>query len=393
MADLTNFDLASTSPELIDIQRRQKLAQMLMQMNQPQQGQMVSGHYVAPGIGTNIANALGMYLAGSGGKKADQDLQAYAQGQQQKREDWMSQMPKATGNVSDAGPVIPQQPAAEDYTNWALRGMSIDPKAAQLGMQSANLAMTREAQAQARQDSANLRREQMEQARQNAEAQRALQLQIAQMRQQSPEKPFYNPVQTAQGIYAFNSRTGKMELVSGADGKPVIGSQSDPALQATIAGAKSAATTTGKATAESQMELPKVLAQGDEAIRLVDELVNHPGFAQAVGASRLAGFQKIPGTAAYDFETRLKQLQGKQFLQAFETLKGGGQITEVEGAKATQAIARMDAAQSEAEFKKAAKEFQDIVRAGMERAKGKAQAAPVAAQESNLDALINKYAK
>jgi hypothetical protein len=68
----------------------------------------------------------------------------------------------------------------------------------------------------------------------------------------------------------------------------------------------------------------------------------------------------------------LNQIGGKQFLEAFESLKGGGQITQIEGDKATQAIARMSRAQTEPEFRAAVKEFKDIVKIGMERAASKA---------------------
>jgi hypothetical protein len=59
-------------------------------------------------------------------------------------------------------------------------------------------------------------------------------------------------------------------------------------------------------------------------------------------------------------------------LQAFTTLKGGGSITEKEGEKATAAINRMSTAQSEKEFNIAAREYQDVLRTGIERAKVKA---------------------
>jgi hypothetical protein len=154
----------------------------------------------------------------------------------------------------------------------------------------------------------------------------------------------------------------------GANGQPVVGAQFDPALQGNLAGAKAGATATGKAAAEAAFEAPKVVAEANEAVRLVDDLLKAPGFKQAVGASRMLGVQKIPGTAARDFDIRLDQLQGKQFLQAFESLKGGGAITEIEGKKATDAIARMNASGSEAEFTKAAREFQDVIRTGAARA-------------------------
>ena len=98
----------------------------------------------------------------------------------------------------------------------------------------------------------------------------------------------------------------------------------------------------------------------------------HAGFESAVGISvaPLSGF--IPGTDTTDFKERFKQIGGQAFLQAFETLKGAGQITEIEGAKATAALNRMSLAQSEVEFVKAAREFEDSLNKGMELARKRA---------------------
>ena len=85
-------------------------------------------------------------------------------------------------------------------------------------------------------------------------------------------------------------------------------------------------------------------------IQSIDGLANHPGLSSAVGM-RVPGWSYVPGTEAANFASRLDQLQGQAFLQAFESLKGGGQITEVEGKKATDAIARLSQNQSEAAFK------------------------------------------
>ncbi len=66
-------------------------------------------------------------------------------------------------------------------------------------------------------------------------------------------------------------------------------------------------------------------------------------------------------------------------------LKAAGAITEIEGAKATQAISRMNKAQSEVEYIKAARELQEVVRKGVERGRrmagvsGAAPAAPAGA--------------
>lgn len=102
----------------------------------------------------------------------------------------------------------------------------------------------------------------------------------------------------------------------------------------------------------------------------------HAGFKSAVGAPTLtsgfgvAGF--LPATDTTNFKERLEQIKGQTFLQAFNTLKGAGQITEQEGAKATAALNRMSKSQSEVEFVKAAREFEDNIQKGMEMARKRA---------------------
>jgi lysozyme family protein len=102
----------------------------------------------------------------------------------------------------------------------------------------------------------------------------------------------------------------------------------------------------------------------------------HAGFEAAVGmptASSGFGISSfMPGSDINDFKARFKQLEGQGFLQAFETLKGAGQITEIEGAKATSALNRMNLAQSEKEFITAAREFESNVKKGMDIAKERA---------------------
>lgn len=145
----------------------------------------------------------------------------------------------------------------------------------------------------------------------------------------------------------------------------------DPEFQAQragmIAGAKEQATSQVKA----QRDLPNVIQQGETTIKLVDDLLAHPGYKISVGKSAPIGKLQsfMPGTQAASFDIAMKQLKGKQFLEAFESLKGGGQITQIEGEKATQAMSRMETANTEQEFEKAAREFQGIIRNGINRAK------------------------
>jgi len=111
------------------------------------------------------------------------------------------------------------------------------------------------------------------------------------------------------------------------------------------------------------------------SIRLLEELVTHPQFSNVVGlpesipGGMLNLFDTpVPGAPENDFMARHRQIQGQNFLQAFTTLKGGGQITEVEGRKATEAISRLTMITlSEKDYRAAVKELQGILRSGLSR--------------------------
>mgnify|MGYP006278326721 CR=1 FL=1 len=98
----------------------------------------------------------------------------------------------------------------------------------------------------------------------------------------------------------------------------------------------------------------------------------HAGFNQFVGATWRPFAHMIEGSDPAGFKALYNQVKGATFLEAFGRLRGGGSITEVEGAKAEAALNRMNKAQSEAEFIEAAREFQQNLRKGMELAKQKA---------------------
>lgn len=127
-------------------------------------------------------------------------------------------------------------------------------------------------------------------------------------------------------------------------------------------------------------------------ISVVDMAINHPGRETATGASgRFDPRNYVPGTEATDFQVVLDQINGAAFLQAFETLRGGGQITEVEGTKATNAIARLNRAQSDAEFLKALKELRGIMGKGYARLTGRPYSPAQAGGDPEIDALVNQY--
>jgi hypothetical protein len=97
----------------------------------------------------------------------------------------------------------------------------------------------------------------------------------------------------------------------------------------------------------------------------------HGGFEQYVGLG-FPGLRFIEGTDTASFDPLYQSIKGQAFLDAFQRLKGGGQITEIEGQKATDALLKLNKAQTEKDFIKYSREFQENLQRGMELAKNKA---------------------
>jgi hypothetical protein len=177
----------------------------------------------------------------------------------------------------------------------------------------------------------------------------------------------------------------------------------DPVFQQRMGAARATGEAIAKGDVAAMQALPKIIGDAELAVGILDQMVGkrdsktgklltkdpvtgepiqnnkpHPGFAPAVGMGGLGTLgipglaQIIPGTEAANFKTLYDQITGSAFSEAFETLKGGGAITEKEGTKATAARNRMSLAQSEDEFIKAALEYREIVAKGVERAQSKA---------------------
>jgi hypothetical protein len=170
--------------------------------------------------------------------------------------------------------------------------------------------------------------------------------------------------------------------------------QADPEYQQMLERARAAGAAAGKNDQVAAETLPKVITTAEMMLGNIDAMIGkpeikdpktgkvtqaatrpHPGFEMTVGATLLPGARFVPGSPAADFQARFDQLKGESFLQAYETLKGGGQITNIEGEKGTQAINRMSLAQSEKEFIDAARELQGIIKKGVERAQSRVRSA------------------
>ena len=99
----------------------------------------------------------------------------------------------------------------------------------------------------------------------------------------------------------------------------------------------------GKQMADINAAIRGVKERFDATLPLIQELIKHTGMEAATGS--IGGLKPITafqaGNPAKEFITKYNQLAGKIFLSAFEGLKGGGQITELEGQKAQEAASNI----------------------------------------------------
>lgn len=183
--------------------------------------------------------------------------------------------------------------------------------------------------------------------------------------------------------------TASLDLVDVPDGKGGIIKMPRSQAVAALGGQAPAAAPGALGTQESpekvaaRQDLPQVEQKAEQMLSSIEKVISHPGRAWATGASGM--LPTVPGSQSADFVAELEQLQGQAFLQAFQSLKGGGAITEIEGKKAEQAIANLTRTRSEEGFLQALNELKEVISTGVQRAREKAgistepSAAPAAA--------------
>lgn len=148
-------------------------------------------------------------------------------------------------------------------------------------------------------------------------------------------------------------------------------------------GDKASATATGKAQGTASVELGPALVDANRTVQKIDELLADPALASATGWQGYVPDAILPmtpggGQGALNARTKINQLHGRAFMDAYATLKGGGQITEIEGEKATDALARLnDPRINDADYKTALVDFRDAVQSGINKLAARAgQPAP-----------------
>ena len=140
----------------------------------------------------------------------------------------------------------------------------------------------------------------------------------------------------------------------------------------------------GEAQIDAQTALPGVSDMAAVVDQQINDLKNDPYLDAMLGPID----SRMPNTTedAARVQGMFDQLQGGAFLQARQLLKGGGAITDFEGRKAEEAFARLNKAQSPADFKAALDDFNYFVQQGVKKLQGQAQGAGVGLTPSGATA-------
>lgn len=129
----------------------------------------------------------------------------------------------------------------------------------------------------------------------------------------------------------------------------------------------------GTAQGQAGVTLPADILSAQQTVGVIDSLLMPgSGLDEIVGPTDQYRPTWLPSGKSNEAKAKLEQLQGRAFLSAYTLLKGGGQITEVEGAKAENALARLQNYQSDEEFKQALRDFREAVAAGVSKLQQKA---------------------
>lgn len=169
-------------------------------------------------------------------------------------------------------------------------------------------------------------------------------------------------INTADGAFTVR-RDGSLVPLMDKTGKQIKSYVADP----TLAGEKKYETEMGEARADAKKTYQKVAMNSAIAKDALKQLKTHPGREFGLGVKSY--LPNIRGTDRAEFEALRDQAQGQVFLQAFESLKGGGHITEIEGQKATEALARLKSALTQEAFDSALSDLEWVIDMGLARAK------------------------
>ena len=379
-------------PQMQNISQQQKLSQMLLQqgMQQPQ-GQMVSGHYVAPALTQYLQPLFGAYAGSKGMETAENKQLELAKAIRQVGTEEVQNILETYKKDPNAALQLAsnaQTPQAKALAAQLSKSVLLEPTTLEREWKAA--------QAQGFKGTINDFKNQMTEAQRESNR-----IDRARLNLSAQEQAFNLGLPMAGGYGGGMPQQAPLQTIN--PGSPILAPgqqapqqgmpmQGMPQGQVPRFNSKaeqdlwlSKQKKVGELQAEALNALPGAELKVQSAITAIQNMIGdttvdksgnlvlgknkpHAGFYEAVGmpsitnAFGLTGL--FPGSDVQDFKSEFSKVGGQAFLQAVETLRGTGAISETEGKKATDAITSMSLAQSEKSFVKAANDFKDAIKKG-----------------------------
>ena len=133
-----------------------------------------------------------------------------------------------------------------------------------------------------------------------------------------------------------------------------------------------------KIEAKQIVQAPATVEKAEGALNAIKSILDNDNIAGITGKYEGQLGTTGVGSAYFsqseiDLIKDLDNLEAKVFLEAFETLKGGGQITEREGIQAQRAMENLSRQQSPEKLKSNLRDLYEVILKGQERARNKIQ--------------------
>lgn len=358
-----DFQSPEFAPDLLQAERKKKIAEALLQASAQPNGQMVSGIYVSPSITQRLAGLLNAYSSNKLENEAGDIQKKIANTLAGRKSALLAQMPGQTTVPYLPGP----EATPENYANYALKAtFQGEPEIGKTAL-----------------DAGTLLQKSVSDAAKKAESDTGKKVHSVQLDEGGKAYAIMDDASkvdlniTAPRNFQFRDVGGVTTPVdprTGQAGVPLSTLPQEAGAAATIAGARKSAEVKSEAQTQAGIDLNSNLDEIAKMRENVSNLIADPGFGTIYSLSgKVDPRNYIAGTDAANAEARRKQLEAASFGIAIQKMKGFGQLSNAEGLKVTQAYTRaIDRSQSEEAAKKAWEEVLGYLDLAESRAKQKA---------------------
>lgn len=330
-------------------QERKMMAQRLLsQYGEMPQGQMISGHYVAPSWTQQLAAAIKGPLARSEINAANKQLDEYGAKKRQDIADILSgQTPQQVQTEGQPRTETPEEvqarlrpliyQAASQYGN--------DP-ALQLALGDLNYGRQR---ADTRAD--------LQEGRTYQEGQQAIQRQqhlddvANQQKFQQIMMKEQQGFQTTQQEKQFAQQYQMMKAQQGFQAKEAQLGRDFQAEQGNLSRQQAFDLAKYKIyakNAQTPEQIQQATISAQQALDQANTIFSHPG--KNIGTGITSGISAIPGTDARGFKANLDTFKAQTFIPMVSALKGMGALSDAEGKKLAESVGALDPGMKTSEF-------------------------------------------